>query len=197
MALFPIRLVETTPPGAEPVTLDEAKAHLRLVHDSEDETVRGLIAAARQACEDFTGRALIARGYSLFLDQWPAEDRGGGVQLPRPPMLSVSGIYVYADDDTALEFPAAGYFVDAAAMPARVVLRAAVSPPLPLRVASGIEIRYRAGYGAAPDAVPAALRTGMKQMIAHLYARRGDDSGSALKASGAAALFHPYRVMQL
>lgn len=191
----PLRLAETTPPGAEPVTLLDAKAQLRLSHDGEDAVVQALIAATRAACEAFTGRALIARDYSLFLDVWPEEDRGGGVQLPYPPLVSVAGVYVYADDDTALEFPDTAYFTDAASVPARVVLRAAQAPPQPLRTASGIEIRYRAGYGASPEAVPAAIRQGILQMVAHLFENRGDAVTDALRASGAAALLQPYRIM--
>lgn len=192
MPATPYRLIETAPPGAEPVTLSEAKAHLRVDNDAEDALIARIVAAARQACESFTGRSLIARGYSLFIDAWP-EDGRQAVVLPRPPLIAVTSVQVYADDDTALEFPAAGYFADTAG--AQVVLRACTVPPLPLRAAGGIEIRYRAGYGPAPDDVPEALRQGILQLAAHLYQHRGDEG--ALKAPFAAALFQPYRVMQL
>ncbi len=47
MTLFSTR----SQPAAEPVTLAEAKAHLRLRHDSEDELFAGLIRAAREEVE--------------------------------------------------------------------------------------------------------------------------------------------------
>ena len=71
-------------------------------------------------------------------------------------------------------------------MPGRVVLTEGAVPPLPGRVANGIEIQYTAGYGATEDNVPVLLRQGMLQVIAHLYEHRGDSPDQALLASGAA-----------
>ena len=63
-----MNLVITTPPAAEPLTLEEAKAHLRITHDADDDAINALISAAREMCESYTGLALITRGYSLYLD---------------------------------------------------------------------------------------------------------------------------------
>lgn len=189
MMSHPHRLVMTAQPGAEPLALDEVKAHLRIEHDADDALLTGLIAAAREVCESFTGRALVTRGYSLYLDSWPA----GGAVLPRPPLASVVRVNVYDADGAAEEF--GGWVADAASSPGRVLMTSAA--PVPGREVNGIEIQYRAGYGFAPRDVPAALRQGMKQVVAHLYERRGEGGASALAASGALALFQPYRVMQL
>ncbi len=209
------QLAETTPPGAEPLTLEEVKTFLRVEHDNDDDVVMGLISAARQFCEQATGRSLITRGYSLYLDRWPDEPSGrsawwdgvregaavpvtsAGLSLPRPPLLFVTRINVYSIADVATEISASDYFVDTAGTPGRVVLTGGAMPPVPGRVANGIEIQFKAGYGATPQSVPMLLRQGMKQVIAHLYAHRGDDAAHALAASGAGAIFQPYRVRAL
>jgi len=207
------RLVETTPPATEPLVLSETKTFLRIDHGNDDNFVAGLISAARAACEQATGRSLITRSYSLFLDRWPETSnlpwwdgvregiRSGGkiaaLALPKPPLLSVAQVYVYNIDNSSVEFPSTSYFVDTAGTPGRIVLTAGAVPPLPLRVGNGIEIRYSAGYGAAADNVPMPLRQGMKQIVAHLYEHRGDGPDQALLASGAALLFQPYRLMSM
>ena len=61
-----------TPPGAEPVSLGQAKAWLRVSHADEDELISDLIRASRERVESFTGRALITRQYRESLDDWPA-----------------------------------------------------------------------------------------------------------------------------
>jgi hypothetical protein len=63
--------------------------------------------------------------------------------------------------------------------------------------ANGVEICFTAGYGKNPEDVPAALRQGMRLIVAHLYEHRGEDPESALEASGAGALFRPFRAMRL
>ena len=187
------RLAEISPPGAEPLLLDEVKTHLRIDHDTEDESLQALIAAARESCESFTGRALITRTYSLYLDSWPEVQ----LALPRPPLVSVVEINTYDEANAVTVFSSSGYFVDTAGAPARIVLKDGVSPPEAGRAASGIEIRFKAGYGTTPQSVPAPLRQGMKQMAAYLYEHRGDGAADALKGSGAQILFQPYRVLSI
>jgi uncharacterized phiE125 gp8 family phage protein len=179
-------------PGAEPVSLGEAKAQLRVELDGDDALIARLVASARRACEDFTGRALIARSCSLWLDAWPAR---GWVALPKAPLISVSAINVYDEAGEALALPEDDYYADAAS--GRAVLKAGVAPPCPGRAVSGVEIAFRAGYGPSAQDVPAALAQGILKMVAHLYARRGEDAGDALRDSGAAGLFAPYRVISL
>ncbi|MCK5518882.1 MAG: phage head-tail connector protein [Alphaproteobacteria bacterium] len=207
------RLTETTPPASEPLTLAEIKTFLRIDHSNDDAIVTDLISSARQICESVTGRSLITRSYSLFLDFWPdasitewwdgvreGADVVGKIRvlsLPKPPLLSVTLIKVYAADNTYAEFPSVSYYVDTAGIPGRVVLTQGASPPTPGRAANGIEIQFTAGYGATVQNVPALLRQGMKQVIAHLYEHRGDSTDQALFASGADVIFQSYRVMSL
>ena len=64
-------LFRTVAPATEPVTLAEAKAYLRLQHDSEDALLAGLVRAAREEVERSTGAALIDQHWRMTLDAWP------------------------------------------------------------------------------------------------------------------------------
>ena len=76
-----------TAPAAEPVTLVEAKTHLRLDTSSDDTYVSALITAARERVELFLRRALITQVFEFAVDDFPAYDRA--IDLPRPPLRSV------------------------------------------------------------------------------------------------------------
>ena len=56
-----------TPPAVEPISLDEAKDHLRIDGDVEDALLGRLIKAARQRIEQTTSRAMISTGMTLRL----------------------------------------------------------------------------------------------------------------------------------
>lgn len=208
-----ISLKQISEPLAEPLTLDDARAHLKLdAADSDDELLRACIRTARTACEAFTGRALIHRNYSLFLDTWPQSrldmawsviNDGGPVSypleldLPRPPLAQVIKINLYDESDTASLFPASSYSVDTAADPGRIILRDGAAIPAPGRRFNGIEIQFTAGYGAHPASLPAPLVAGMRLLTAALFENRGDDGTRTLTDCGAAALFAPFRIMRL
>lgn len=70
---MPARLV--TPPSVEPITLLEAKKHLRLEHSLDDEFVTGLIAVARQFVERVCWRALLLQTWEISLPSFRGADR--------------------------------------------------------------------------------------------------------------------------
>jgi uncharacterized phiE125 gp8 family phage protein len=88
-------LISTDPPLAEPVTLAELKAHLRIDADDENDLLEGLVRVARAHLEAVTGVALISQGYRLALDDWPSE---GVIQLLRTPVQTIDAILLYDAD---------------------------------------------------------------------------------------------------
>ncbi len=169
-----------TPPVVEPVTLSEMKTQARVDTDADDTLIAALITAARQWAERFTGRAFIAQTWRLWLDV-PPESRGdwwdgvregalasfmpaASVVLPRPPLMSVSSVQVFGDDDVGVVWPSAHYFVDTARQPGRLALRSGAVWPVPQRAANGLMIEYVAGYGNDGAAVPEPIRLAIRQL---------------------------------
>ena len=211
----PLRLELVAAPALEPLSLNQVKQHLKLEEEdsADDALIAGLIRVAREQAERFTARALITQSYSLWLDAWPRrrddhlhegwregaliEGPAHAVELPRPPLQAVSAILTYDEADQATSLPASAYTIDRASQPGRLVLRRGAAAPVATRAANGIEIRFTAGYGDAPDAVPEAIRQGLLVQIARLYESRGDDAAEAGANSGAELLWRPYRVPRL
>jgi uncharacterized phiE125 gp8 family phage protein len=182
-----------TPPAVEPVTLDEAKAHLKVDTSADDGLIARLIAAARARAEWHAGRAFITQGWIQWLDRWP---ESGIAELALPPLRSVVSVTAYARDDTASVWDPSIYKVDAVSAPGRVAL-ACTAPPLiaNLRRVNAVAIAFSAGYGDAAEDVPALLREAILEIVAGLYAHRGD--GPEELPLAAEALLAPYRVFNL
>lgn len=164
-----------TPQAVEPVSLSDAKAFLRVGTAAEDDLILQLIASARQRVEAEIGRALISRTYHETLDRWdvPGRIAAGGKQfrLLMPPLISVSSVTIFKADGAGEIWDAANYFVDTQSDPGRI---AAVSGGFPRsgRDTAGIEIVFEAGYGAASDDVPEALREAVMRLTADAYLNR-------------------------
>jgi uncharacterized phiE125 gp8 family phage protein len=189
----PMTLILNTQPMAEPVSLAEAKAHLRISHTDDDVYVSTLIIAARRQIESRTGLRCIQQGWSVFHDQWP-EDRT--IRIPLEPLLSIDDIRIYGDDDTFAVLDPAHYFIDKSALPARVILRGSRERPCPGRVANGIEVRLTAGFGPDGTLVPKELKQAILLTIADWFANRGDERSPALPLN-VMALIAPYRSMRI
>jgi uncharacterized phiE125 gp8 family phage protein len=183
-------------PAVEPLSLDEAKLHLRLEGGEEDALVAALIKATREMAERHTGRALITQGLRLWLDRWPCGRRS--IDLPRPPLASVASVTVYDADDSPSPVEPAAWLADRIATPGRLVLRAGVTAPVSGRVANGIAIDYEAGYGPAGTDVPEPIRRGMALLLGHLFeSREAGGLGQRPLPLGVEALWAPYRLVRL
>lgn len=142
-----------TPPATEPVTLAEAKAHLRVDFNDDDEYISSLITAARKYCENFQNRSFITQTWELALDSFP----GTLFKLPKPPLQSITSIKYYDTDNKESTFEASNYFVDTYAD--RVSLNYCVGwPSITLRPINGVIIRFVAGYTSVPEEVIHAIK---------------------------------------
>jgi len=167
-------------PAVEPVTLAEAKAHMRLDDGNEDALVTALIAVARSHLEHTTGLALISQGFRLYLDRWP---KGGIVAIARGPVLSVDAVTVFDAEGVPENVSLAGHGLDGVGRPARFWLGGAGlgagggggpgGVPEPGRMANGIEIDFTAGYGETGADVPDELKRALLMHVALMFAYRG------------------------
>lgn len=180
-------------PASEPVSLAEAKAHLRVVHGDDDQLLASLITAARRVVEARTGLCLMAQGWLCLRDHWPED---GVIDLPVAPLRAVDEIGVFGADDEKAVIDPAHYLVDATSRPPRVLLRGSRLWPPPGRAVNGIGIRAEAGFGTAAADVPQPLRQAVLLLVALFFAQRGDEAGPAMPV-GLGALLDPFRRVRL
>jgi uncharacterized phiE125 gp8 family phage protein len=161
--------VLTVAPATEPVTTAEAKNHMRVDIDDDDTLIDGMIEAGRDYFEDTSRRALITQTWRQNLDAWPEGDE---IELPRPPLQSVTSIIYKDEDGNETTLPSSAYIVDTDSEPGRIVLAHGESWPTgTLFPANPIQITFVAGYGDADD-VPEKFKQAIKLLVAHWYEHR-------------------------
>lgn len=189
-------LVLTSGPVNEPITVDEAKTHLRVDGSDEDALITSLIMTSRLHVEAALGLALITQSWTLLQDEWP---RDGRVEIPLQPLQAVTEIRTRAHDDTLTVIDAATYVVDIAGKPPRVVPNGA-GWPAPGKPVNGIEVDFTAGYGLNAADVPSPIRQALLMLVAHWYEHRDPiEIGSPGVAipPGVSRLLKPYRMVRL
>ena len=165
-------LTRATPPAVEPVSVSEAKAHLRVDISDDDSYISTLITAAREWCEQYLDRTLINTQWTMRLDSFPYE-----IELPRPPIATsgtttaVSLTYTLGDDSTAT-LSTTAYRVDRNSTPGVVRQLRAGTWPANLDDYNAVAVTWWAGYGASGTSVPAAIRHAILMLVGHWYESR-------------------------
>jgi uncharacterized phiE125 gp8 family phage protein len=186
---MPAILIEE--PAAEPLSLEEAKAFLRVEHDADDALIGALIKAARCAVEAATRRALITQGWRIVLDAWP---ESGRILSPVSPLRAVTAARMRDADGGAHDLGLSAFILDTVSSPGVIAFDCGLAGP-GQRIA-GIEIEITAGYGEASASVPEPLRQAMRLLIACHYEHRDRIEDDKLP-DAVAALIAPYRVVSL
>lgn len=191
---------QTTAPSVEPVSLIEAKAHLRVDVTDDDGYISALIVAARQAAETITRRALITQSWAVTLDQFPAPGQNVGsanwygpqwgnspgplttlradgrtgfeIFLSHCPLISVDSITYTDSDGNTQTLAASAYKVDLVSEPARIVPAYGTTWPATRNEINAVTVTYTCGYGAAGTNVPQAIKSWMLVRIGAMYENR-------------------------
>lgn len=177
----PIRI--TTP--AEPVTLAEAKLHLRVTDAAEDALVSLYISAARESCEDRLDATLPTTSWRLTLDKFP-----DAIELLRGPLVSVEAVrYIDAAGATQTLAPQ-DYTVDSAGSPGYVVPAYGKAWPETRDQVNAVVVEFTAGRAS----IPAPLKAWILLAVGDMYANReGSTDKPTVPHSFADRLLDPYR----
>ena len=158
-------LIPLQPPGVPPVTLADAKSHLRITHDAEDAPIAELITAAASFLTEDTGTALTRQLWRLAIGEMPH----GPVELPRHPVMQIVTVTIYDANGTPIVLDGADYTLNTLQRPNTLTVEADAVPA----GCTGIEIDFEAGFGDTGAEVPDTLRRAVLTLVAHWYEFRG------------------------
>jgi len=169
----------------DPVTSVEAKNYLSIDGTDYDSLIFDMIKATTDIFERYTRTSIITETYDLVLDKAflgrydvgmsrvAAMSIPNQILLPRPPLQSITGVYVTDDLGNETLVDPSYYSVDTISTPGRIFLNLGYVWPY-YRWPDGFRVRFVAGY---PDAnsYPKGIKLTFYMLLAHQYYHRGDD----------------------
>ena len=201
-------LIRATEPANNPVTLAEAKAHLRIDYSDDDDLIGTMITSATRWAEDYCDRTFCNTRWTMRLDSFYGEvgspvqfglkadgnnieGRQGtvpnlDVELPRPPMVqtgtatAVTITYTPSAGASTATLDATEYRVDRQSTPG--VCRPLYGKTWPTHLVdqNSTTVTWWAGYSADGTSVPAPVKSAILMLVAHLWRNREMTTESAL-----------------
>lgn len=167
------RLTRITAPPEKPLTLDEARAHLRVETTLEDDLILRLIDTATSMVDGphGIGIAMVDQQWELKLDYFPPV-----IRIPLHPVRTVDAIEYVDDAGSTQTLAASRYQSDTNSNPARIMPAYNELWPTIRWQFNAVTVRFTAGY--APDGqdnranIPQDLRSAMLLLVGHLYNNR-------------------------
>jgi len=156
------------PPSVEPITLEEAKHHLRIDGNDDDLLIQSLIKQAREWCEYYQNRKYITQTLELVLDTFP---NGNAIVFNScSPVQKVESIKYYDENRQEFLFDESSYIADLDGFVNRLVLnRGKHWPVVELQSVNAVRVRVVAGYGDGGDKVPEAIKWAIILQMKLLY----------------------------
>lgn len=182
-----------TAAGSYPVTLAEAKLHLKMDDISaDDDLITSLIIAATQNAQDYTGIFFIDTVIEEVFDSFPKGSKQS-LYLTVGEVSSVASVKYYDENEVLQTWNSSNYIVDTYRSQARIATaQNADFPTYSTDRINSVVVEYTSGFGSAASNVPDVIKAAIKLTIGHLYTYR-EDSVKKLPTA-AEYLLNPYRV---
>lgn len=186
-----ITIKTKTPPTALAVPLAEMKRYLRVDNTDDDTLITDLIKSSAEVVKQYLKRPLISETFELYMDGFGDVENqgdenllrlgagehvasypfvlGGGdyIELPFPPIKSVTSITTYDRSNNATVFASTNYQVDE--LGGRIYLNEGCTFPDNLRNRESIKIEFIAGYGDTDTSIPLPIKQVIKSHVACTY----------------------------
>lgn len=148
----------------EPLTLSEAKAHLRVDGTDDDLYIAALITTCRRQLEAHTSRTIASQTLTLRLDGFPSD----AIQIRKPPVTAVSSVqYVDTAGDTQT-WNSSYWQASLTREPPIIVPAYSQVWPTTRDQPDAVTVTCTAGFSTVPDDYKHALLL----LLSHLYFHR-------------------------
>lgn len=175
----------------EPITLDEARQHLRVdVYGSppehpDDNVIRWQISAAREFCEKYLGLAIANQTLEIALDEFIDP-----IQLPYGPVVSIEYVRYLDEEGIEQTIEVPDYFFD----DYRGFIAPGIETPWPATqvISNAVKIRYHVGYALAGESptnrqLPYPIKAAILLILGDLYEHRENSTSLKLEQIPVAA----------
>lgn len=161
-------LYRSSAPAETPITLAEAKTHLRVDSSAEDAYITSLIAAAVSLVdgEGHLGRSMVTQTWQEWSGQSP-----DAVRLSMGPFIALTNVDYYDTDGVLQAATLSDYEVRLEGDFVNVRPKTGKAWPSSADRDDSIRLTYTAGFGDAAD-VPDGLKHALKLLVGHWYANR-------------------------
>lgn len=169
-------LVLATAPTDMPVTIEQARAQVRLApgDDSFDAELAGLIAAAVSHLDGndgvLGGRCIEPQQWDLLIDGFTDV-----IEIPLRPLISVDEVAYIDVDGIERTLATDAWTADTASYAGWVVRNSDAAWPATMECVNAVRVRFIAGYPRAADGssgAPASLQHAILLLVAHWFANR-------------------------
>lgn len=185
-----------TLPTVEPVTLQEAKDHLKVDFEDEDSLITGMIAAARDYAETYCNRALMTQTILQVLHDFPFYSSNNpycAVRLYRTPVQSLVSITYKDLDGNSTTVELEKVVLSNIEIPARIAPKSGENWPDSIKEPGAITIEYTAGVSDPADVAP-SIKSAILLLVGEMYERRENFVKSLPDA--VTALLSPYKIRE-
>lgn len=180
----------------EPISLAEARAHLRIepfgspeAHP-DDAQVQQMISSAREWCEQYTGRALASQTIEMALDDFPENE----IELPLTPVTSITSVKYLDLSGVETTVSNSSYILDDYSKPNWLLLASGSAWPQTNEGANNVKIRMVAGNTSAN--IPKPIVSAMLLIIGSMYENRQEDIAATSRVTFNSLPFGVYNLLQ-
>lgn len=157
------------------LTLAEAKLHLRVDFDDDDDLIANLVDAAAEECESWCNAAFVPKAYELTLAAFPYRPWHAShtsILLPIFPLLEVTAISCIETGETEYGDPidAGDYVVVKDSRRPFIALATGKTWPSTACHPQAVKVEFRAGF----EQMPPSIISAVKLRIAQLYRMRDE-----------------------
>lgn len=179
-----------TAPASEPLSLAEAKDHLRIETSDQDSLIAAMIQTARETVEEYLNRKLISQTWTAYFDQWSS------VMELLPEVSAVNSVKYMDVSNVQQTLSTSVYELTNGTLVGGVRRKYNQDWPELLDHSDVIEIEFVCGYGADTD-VPEPIKQAMKLLIGQYYENRESTVVGTINTTldmGTNYLLAPYRI---